>query len=288
MEKKYYLNSSNSKYVTIGITPATKLWSDDNCGFYVEVAIDGKNMKPMCLGGVDGFLNLCQSLRSFEELSFAYPAAAGNYSEIVNQLPINITKKPWNGSTCYHVETFHGGYAAIAQNTCTELLKKENLIIHGIQTMGKFVGDVETKFNKLINDCVNDFTEAMKNVAQSNDLLSIEICCNFNDLLKVCIDNTVRIRTVAATAASAQTSGESSVGSAPKRKRNATSTATATKRSRKNMPVEEIIDGEDVVANENANTDSVITESANTASVSIENNAINDHTYSDFGFVESE
>lgn len=54
LEKKFYLNQSNSKYITVGIKPATKFLNKDNTGFYVDVLISGKNIKPVSLGGVDG------------------------------------------------------------------------------------------------------------------------------------------------------------------------------------------------------------------------------------------
>lgn len=93
-EKRYYLNGSSSKYIVVGINPATKMLSRESCGFYVEVGINGNNMKPMFLSGIDGFLNLCKSLRTFDELKFTYPNAAGNYDEMKNELPLNINKKP--------------------------------------------------------------------------------------------------------------------------------------------------------------------------------------------------
>lgn len=68
MEKNFYLNQSNSKFISIGNRLATKLFNKDSVGFYVEVTVAGKNMKPMSLGGIDGSMILCQSLRYFDEL----------------------------------------------------------------------------------------------------------------------------------------------------------------------------------------------------------------------------
>lgn len=60
MESVYYLTNSNKKFVKIGITPATNLLNFG--GFYVEISISGK-VKAMNLGGIDGFLSLCNSAK---------------------------------------------------------------------------------------------------------------------------------------------------------------------------------------------------------------------------------
>lgn len=209
LEKNFYLNASNSKYLTIGIKPATKLHSKANVGFYVEIHISGKNMKPMSLGGLDGFMNLCQSLRNFEELKFTYPQAAANYDDIETPFPINISKKPYNGMLCFHIETMQGGYAALAQNSCSELLKYENLIVVCIKKLQAIVPGMETKFHDLVQKCAIDYATTIKEFEKSEDTFAIDIFMNFNELLRVCIDQLTLINTAATT----------SNNPAPKRKR---------------------------------------------------------------------
>lgn len=209
MEKNFYLNQSNSKYITIGIKPASKLHNNTNMGFYVDVNIGGKTMKPMSLGGIDGFLNLCQSLRSFDELKFTYPQFASSYEEIESQFPLNISKKPYNGMVCFHIETLNGGYAAIAQNSCTELLKFESLIVASIKKMQSIVGEIEGKFNEFVQKCSVDYGGTIKAIEKSMDTLAADIFTNFNELLRICIDQLSLINTTATASAAA----------APKRKR---------------------------------------------------------------------
>lgn len=192
MEKNFYLNQSNCKWITIGIQPATKLINKDYTGFYVDVAICGKSMKPMSLGGIDGFMNLCQSLRSFEELKFTYPMAAANYSEISTPFPMNISKKPWNGMMCFHIETINGDKASMAQNSCAELLKYENFIVFSIKKMESIVNDIESKFNDIIHKGAKDYSTTVKEIEKTMDTFAADIFTNFNDLLKMCIDQVNR------------------------------------------------------------------------------------------------
>lgn len=187
MSKNYYLNASNTKFLKVGIKPSSKMFKECS-GFAVEVALDGKNMSPMSLGGLDGFLNLCQSLRSFDELKFAYPTSAAKYDEIESPFPLNINKKQIGGTMCFCIETMNGDTATIAHITCTELLKFENLIVSGIKKISALVSDAEGKFNDLVNKASLDFGKMLIDTEKSGDLLLIEIITNFNDLLKICID----------------------------------------------------------------------------------------------------
>lgn len=51
MEKRYFLNKSNSKWIPVGVKPATKILVSDSVGFFVEILIDGKNTIPFVVGG---------------------------------------------------------------------------------------------------------------------------------------------------------------------------------------------------------------------------------------------
>lgn len=232
MEKNFYLTKSNCKYITIGIKPATKFINQNNIGFYVEVALCGGKMKPMSLGGLDGFLNLCKSLRSFEELQYTYPMSAGDYSEIETPFPLNILKRPWGGAICFNIETINGEMGSMAQNSASDLLKFENLIISSIKKLQAIVENIEDKFNELVYKCVADFTSTMNEVRDSMDTFGGELFTNFNELLKICIDKVSLLNAHSAAAANTITgkangsTGKNTV--APKRKK-----ASVTKRSKK-------------------------------------------------------
>lgn len=218
MAKMYYLNNSNTKFLKVGIKPASKMLNKECNGFSVEVAIDGKNMAPMSLGGLDGFLNLCQSLRSFDELKFAYPTSAAKYDEMESQFPLNISKRQFGGAMCFNIETINGETAMMAQNTCSELLKFENLIVSAIKKISAIVPEAEAKFNDLVNKASTDFAKILTDTEKSGDLLLIEIITNFNDVLRMCIDEKKKF-------------SDASGDKAPKRKRNATAKKN-TKKSR--------------------------------------------------------
>lgn len=217
MEKNFYLNISNSKYLTIGIKPASKLFNTESTGFYVDVCIGG-NMKPMSLGGLDGFMNLCQALRSFEELKFTYPMSAGNYDEMEAAMPLNISKRPYQGMMCFCIENELDQRASMAQNTCSELLKFENLIISNIKFLQTLATQMEAKFNTLVKKCASDYPATIKEVENSKDTFSSDVLTNFNELLRACMDQFVRFE-------SASTSGTTP----SKRKRNAANAVKAKK-----------------------------------------------------------
>lgn len=186
MEKRFYLNASNSKYVTVGVSPSPKLLNME--GFHVVVTIGGSKMKPMTLAGLDGFLTLCRSLRSMDELKYVYPNTAGDYSQIAVEFPISISSRPYFGRPCFFIETVMQESSIMAQSTCQDLLKIERLIIAACNKLQSLVETAEKEFNALITKSAVDLPKAMSDVIKSEDLMLIEIITNFNDLFKMCID----------------------------------------------------------------------------------------------------
>lgn len=145
-------------------------------------------MAPMTLGGLDGFLNVCRVLRTFDELKYAYPGTAGNYDDIDCDHPINVYKKNLNGGLCFMIETSKNETAYIGLTTLMDMLKYENLIISLAKKMQQLSNDIEKKFNDLINKAVVDLSTTLFDVDKSGDALLIEILSNFNDLFRLCID----------------------------------------------------------------------------------------------------
>lgn len=205
LEKRYFLNNSNTKWVSVGVKPDSKLLSVDSRGFYVEVLICGVKMSPMSLGGHDGFLNLCQSLRTLDEFKFAYPVSGDNYDDIDEiKLPLNINRQPIGGSICFNIENINGENALLALSTLMELLKYENLIVAAARKMATMTDDLEKKFNEFAVRASTDMKTLLEECEKSGDLLMIEIFTNFNEVFKTCIEsvaqhqaNTAAVQSVA-------------------------------------------------------------------------------------------
>lgn len=53
-ERRFFLNNSNTKYLAIGIIPASKILSGDAPGFHIEAFICGEKCSPLPLGGIKG------------------------------------------------------------------------------------------------------------------------------------------------------------------------------------------------------------------------------------------
>lgn len=160
----------------------------------------------MWLGGLDGYYNLCRSLRSFDELKFSYPGTAGNYDDIETEFPLNITKRNIGGGLCFMLENTNGESACVAITSIMEMLKYENLVIAAIKKFQEMSMEIEKKFNELVNKATNDLAGALLEVDKKGDHVLIEMITNFNDLFKICIDNMAR-NVEAATALNVQGKG---------------------------------------------------------------------------------
>lgn len=189
MQLNFYLNKSNSKWLSIGIVPASKLFSNNLPGFYCDVALNGTQMPmPVFLGGIDGFLSLCKSLRSFDELKFTYPNTASDYSSMNSPSSMTINKRSWACGVCFDVVN-NGEYVSVAQNGCTELLRMESLILISLKKLIEIKDEFEITFNDLVKNSASDLSAVMADIELTSDAFVIEVMANFNDLFKKCIEN---------------------------------------------------------------------------------------------------
>lgn len=68
-EKRFFLNNSNTKYIQIGIVPATKFLNPEAPGFYMEAYLCGDKSAPLPLGGAKGLATLFNTIRDIPEFS---------------------------------------------------------------------------------------------------------------------------------------------------------------------------------------------------------------------------
>lgn len=68
-ERRFFLNASNTKCLTMGIVPASKILGDEARGFYFEVYLTGDKCAPMSLGGLKGLATLFSTIRDIPEFS---------------------------------------------------------------------------------------------------------------------------------------------------------------------------------------------------------------------------
>lgn len=62
-ETKVYLNNSNTKWLTVGVTPNSREKAGSIKNFYTELYIGGSNCQTLPLGGITGFKRLVRQLR---------------------------------------------------------------------------------------------------------------------------------------------------------------------------------------------------------------------------------
>lgn len=201
MEKRYFLTNGCSKWISIGIVPETKLLAGDAKGFYADIFFGGNKMtKPMSAGGVNGFLFICQLLRTLDEFKFSFPATKGDYSAIEDDVPITIAQKNFGSTVCYQINNFiTGEIAYMAITSVMELLKIENLIVSAATAMANLATDFEKKYVDLVAKCSTDFSETLKELEKSGDLFAIEMAINFGELFKINIEEMARINQLAET-----------------------------------------------------------------------------------------
>lgn len=193
MEKRYFLSNGNSKWISVGIVPESKLLSTDAQGFYADLFFGGVKMtRPMSAGGINGFLFICRMLRSFDEFKFSFPGTKADYSSIKEEMPFGICQKNFGSTMCYQISNYNTGETVnMAITSVMELLKIEKILLAAVKTMSTMSVDMEKKFNDFVSKSSNDFEETLKDIEKLGDLLAIEFTVNFSELTKMCIEEMV-------------------------------------------------------------------------------------------------
>lgn len=190
MERRFYLNASNTKWISIGVKPATKMLAPDAPGFYAEIIMNGQKMSPVCLGGIDGFLTLCQVTRNSNSFKYTYPGTGSDYTQIKARPQISITESNFNGRVCYTYDTKDGRFY-VAIESIMEMLKFERLIIACMKSMQSYAKHAEKTFNDLVNRST-DLSTTLSEVEKSSDFLILEIVTSFNELFTMCVESKIQ------------------------------------------------------------------------------------------------
>lgn len=72
-EVRFYANNSNTKWLSVGIVPATKILNDTARGFHLEAYLCGDKNAPVPLGGIAGLAGLYDTIRQLPPFK-QYPA----------------------------------------------------------------------------------------------------------------------------------------------------------------------------------------------------------------------
>lgn len=83
-EKRIYCNNSNSKYLSIGIVPASKILNENACGFYVEAYIGGEKTSPLPLGSIAGLASLFSTIKQIPQFNRVSGGVASNIEADTN------------------------------------------------------------------------------------------------------------------------------------------------------------------------------------------------------------
>lgn len=95
-ERRIYINNSNSKWISIGLVPATKLHDETNQGFYTEACLCGDKSPAVPVGGFGGLGALFETIRKLPD--FAQVKPVGNGFESTDNIQISTTNMDGNVS----------------------------------------------------------------------------------------------------------------------------------------------------------------------------------------------
>lgn len=79
-ERKFYLSNSNSKWLSIGVKPSTKILDESATGFQTEILLGGEK-GTVSLGGIEGAATLFKTFRGMQQFAPMYTAQKFDFPE---------------------------------------------------------------------------------------------------------------------------------------------------------------------------------------------------------------
>lgn len=182
------LCNSNTKWLSLGIEPESRIMGPNANGFHADFWIGGSKMASFKLGGCDGFLGLCKTFRMLDMFKYKSPAAKYDYDEIDTEVLYNVYEKNGTTGTWYIVENTNGETFNIGYKSVCEMLKYESIYVAGYRSVVNKCAAIETQFNDLISKGVNDLVALTKSFTDNPDLMDLDMYINQIDVFKNCIE----------------------------------------------------------------------------------------------------
>lgn len=229
MERRFYLNSSNAKSLTMGIVPGSKILGEDAPGFYLEIYLNGEKCAPLPLGGEKGLVTLLSTIRSIPEFSkippIPYDVEKGeniliHTVDFADDVSISILLFVFillfihtHFVRClFYLQVYKIQNSDeedvkkaifLKADGIYEIIKNERLILAAAKSFN--VTDIETSFNQIVSNAVSDYNSFCAEIHINPSELEIELLTNFVHFFEVCIDikKKEKLSAVATTAATA-------------------------------------------------------------------------------------
>lgn len=182
-ETRLFINNSSTKWISIGVVPSAKIIEEP--GFKVDVQIGGDKMKPMSLGGLDGYLTLIHNLSEIPELEYI----AGTLSETIPKPSkdlFKITQSMIGKTACLVIADGAENKAYLALPTIEELFERHLLIHSTITKLNLSLNDIENEFNALIREGMPAIITKATTIA-APCMLCLQLLSNFKEFIGICI-----------------------------------------------------------------------------------------------------
>lgn len=177
-EQRYYLNKSNSKWLSIGIAPGyTEL---NNKQFSVEIKLGGE------VGSVSLTTNgLKTVLALFKGIS--YFAKFGPADNVEFERGILMNEFQMGGSPCYKIiNQLTNTSVCMGLKSVEELLEMEEMVWGIINNLN--VTAVEEQFLAILDEMAENPDKFLKTVTEKPGQLEGQLLINFHDFIMTCME----------------------------------------------------------------------------------------------------
>lgn len=175
-EETFFLNKSNSKWITIGIVPSYHGLNEQK--FSIGIKIGGENGSvSLTENGLSTVMNLFKSIKYFEKY--------GSPASIEYERGILISSFQMKGTPCYKiVNQLDNSSICLAISGVEELMEMEEYLFEIIERID--VVGIEIEFENILDKIIMDWDDFYEN--DKSGKLQSQLLINFNDFLMTCVE----------------------------------------------------------------------------------------------------
>lgn len=175
-EETFFLNKSNSKWITIGIVPAYPDLNGKNFSIGIKIGGDNGSLS-LNENGLNTVLNLFKSIKYFEKY--------GSPASIEYERGILISSFPMKGAPCYKImNQLDNSSICLAMSGVEELMEMEEYLFEIIERID--VAGIEREFENILDKIILDWNDFHEN--DKSGRLQSQLLINFNDFLMTCVE----------------------------------------------------------------------------------------------------
>lgn len=178
-EERFFLNKSNSKWVSVGVLPGYGPLNGQS--FTIEIKISGDTGGvSLNVNGLKSILKMLKSISYFSKYPIIEDTAEMERGILISEIQIG-------SSPCYKIiNQVKNTSVCIGMNSVEDLMEMEEALWAYINSVD--IKCIENEFLCMVERAVSDSDALYKNVLEKNRRVEYQLMLNFHDFVTTCVE----------------------------------------------------------------------------------------------------